>query len=49
MHEETREEVTRKRKREGEQGEEETVAVKRRFTKPVSAETFDIFSQRERF
>ena len=37
--------MTRKKKREGEKGEDETVAVKRRFTNPVSAEAFDIFSQ----
>ena len=37
---ETREEVSRKRKREGEKGEDETVAVERRCINPVSAEDF---------
>ena len=43
---ETRVEVSRKRKREGEEGEDETVAVKRRCINPVSAEAFDIVSHR---
>ena len=41
------EEMSRKRKREGEKGKDETVAVKRRCTNPVSAVAFDIFSQGE--
>ena len=40
VNKEAREEVSRKRKREGEKGEDETVAVKRRCANPVSAETF---------
>ena len=47
MDKENREEVSRRRKREGEKGEDETVVVKRRCVNPVSAETFDIFSQEE--
>ena len=39
--------MSRRRKREGETGEDETVAVKRRCTNPVSAEAFDMFSQEE--
>ena len=44
---ETKGEVSRKRKREGENGEHETVVVERRCVNPVSAEAFDIFSQEE--
>ena len=43
----TREEVSGKRKREGEKIEDETVAGKRRCSNPVSDEAFDIFSQGE--
>ena len=42
---ETKEKVSRKREREGEKGEDETVAVKRWCIKPVTADAFDIFSQ----
>ena len=41
---ETREEVSRKRKREGDKGEDQKVVVKRRCINLVSAEAFDIFS-----
>ena len=44
---ETKEEVSREREREGEKGEDGTVAVKRKCINPVSAEAFDIFSQGE--
>ena len=47
INKESREEVSRKRKREGRKGEDETVAVKRRCTNPVSDEAFDVFSQWE--
>ena len=44
---ETEEDVSRKRKREGEKREDETVVVQRRCVNPVSAEAFDIFSQED--
>lgn len=43
----TKEEVSRKREREGEKGKDQTVVVKRRCINLVSAEAFDIFSQGE--
>ena len=39
--------MSRKRKREGEKKEDETVAVKRRCANHVSAEAVDVFSQGE--
>ena len=47
VHRETKEEVSRKREREGKKGEDQTVVVKRRCINPVSAEAIDIFSQEE--
>ena len=44
---ETKEEVSREREREGEKGEDGTVAVKRKCINHVFAEAFDIFSQGE--
>ena len=47
MDKETEEEVSRKRKTEEEKEENETVIVKRRCVNLVSAEAFDIVSQKE--
>ena len=44
---ETEEEASKKRTREGEREENETVSAERRCVVSVSAETFDIFSQGE--
>ena len=44
---ETQKEVSKKRKREEDKEENETVIVQRRCVNPVSAEAFDVFSQEE--